>query len=179
MRSAGRGGGAAATGTARAMAKTSRTAMDRILSSFLPFPWFWVETLNSEGPEESVPTYPGTRGRAGVTGRRGLPALRRLEEDPLLADLLQAMGILGRESFLAETIDLGRRSARAPQAVPDRAHEGEPVPAPDGDADIWIERRYGRHHPHQHHDREARSVSNLPYYPSTGTLAPNFRRGGA
>ena len=106
----------------------------------------------------------------------GLPALRRLEEDPLLADLLQAMGVLGREGFLAEALDLGVWSARAPQAVPDRAHEGEPVPAPDGDSDIWIERRDRRHHPHQHNDREARSVSNLLYYPSTGTRTPNFRR---
>ena len=103
-----------------------------------------------------------------MTGREGLPALGRLEEDPLLADLLQAMGILGREGFLAEALDLGMRSARAPQAVPDRAHESEPVPAPDGDADIWIERRDRRHHPHQHNDREARSVSTVLYYLSTG-----------
>ena len=88
---------------------------------------------------------PAKRGRVGEGVF--LPALALVEADPLLAELFQAAGVLHREGFLAEALDLSGRGTCAAQAVADRAHEGIPVPAPDGDTDIRIDWRHGRHHP--------------------------------
>src|SRR6476646_3826904 len=62
-----------------------------------------------------------------------------VHQHPLAAQLCEAVGVLGREGFAAEALDVLRRGTGLTQPEADGAHQGVAVPATEDDADFWIE----------------------------------------
>src|SRR5215217_17225 len=65
-----------------------------------------------------------------------------LQPHPPAAELLEMAGVLGRQGFLAEALDLRGRGAGTAHAIADGAHESKGVPAAHGNSNFRIHRSH-------------------------------------